>query len=248
MQDAILSLLKIALQMDPSRSDSVIDEFETILSTIMTEKKDPTKESAKEPVELSNKENTMSEFMQQNITEQFMGRSPSLIIHSVPYEQPRYVPHVKPVSQINPFTEFKYAFTDPSDEDVHSLSSIESMHTHRINIGEPSKEFNFSGDELMSSKDLCLLDSKSSEVLVVKAPTEIFVAKVDDTELETESPEDDDADEVDEADENEFEEFPLKDGIHYKDPATDIVYKEKEGINRVGVFNPDTNKFKRDTK
>ena len=40
----------------------------------------------------------------------------------------------------------------------------------------------------------------------------------------------------------------LKDGMHYKNPNTNIVYKEKEGINRVGVFNTDTNKFKRDAK
>ena len=218
---ALFSLLKIALQVEPSHGASVAEDFKTILSAILKEEL---------PKETSKKEETMSEFIQQNITEQFMGRSPSLIIHPVPHEQPRYVP--QPVPQVEPilraelapradlFSVFK--FSDSSEDDVHSLYSIKSVRT----------------DEDIGSKE-----NDTPAVHVVKAPTaEIDINNADENVEDIEDIED--AEEED----TEFEEFPLKDGIHYKDPITNIVYKEIEGIHRVGVFNPDTNKFKRDTK
>jgi len=243
-QRVLFSLLKIALQVEPSHGASVAEDFKTILSAIL--KEEPSKETSK-------KEETMSEFIQQNITEQFMGRSPSLIIHPVPHEQPRYVPQLVP--QVEPILRAKLApradlfsvfkFSDSSEDDVHSLYSIKSVLTD---------------EDIGSKKD------NTPAVHVVKAPTAaspceagegssniaaIDINNADENVEDIEDVEDvediEDAEEEEEED-TEFEEFPLKDGIHYKDPITNIVYKEMEGIHRVGVFNPDTNKFKRDTK
>jgi hypothetical protein len=258
MQDTLLSLIKIALQVDPSRSASVIDDFETILSTVL---KEPSKDvaplargSSSLPIGFadekapptSEKLNVMNDFMQQNITEQVMGCSPSLVIHRVPREQSRFS-----FERADPFARFNY-----TSDDIESLSSIESS----------PKEFEFVGDdskttqsklnivevhvvkESSASKEEISVPPLSSQIKIVAA---LNTLDDEDDKAEDDEAEDDEAEaEEDDAEleEDGFEEFPLKDGIHYKDPVTNIIYKEKEGITRVGVFNPDTNKFKRDTK
>jgi len=230
MEAALFSLIKIALQVDPDRSASVTKEFKTILSALCKETPQEApqatpKEAPKEASKEAPKE-SLNDFMQRNITEQFMSRSPSLVIHPIPHEQPRYIPG-------------RFSFNHDHDYDTHSIGSIESI-------------------------------KGMGEVYVVKAPSVPPISKIDDEndilntafcmdippnmgEDAEEVEEVEDAEEVEEVEEAEeaeeaFEEFPLKDGMHYKDPTTNIVYKEKEGITRVGVFNTDTNKFKRDAK
>ena len=132
MESALFSLVKIALRVDRDRIAAIENEFKTIISALLKESskeapKETPKETPKEAPKEPSREDIMNEFMQRNITEQFMGRSPSLVIHPVPHEQPRYIPQFM-MRPSRP--EFNFSFIDPSenDDDIHSVGSIKSIH------------------------------------------------------------------------------------------------------------------------
>jgi hypothetical protein len=75
--------------------------------------------------------------------------------------------------------------------------------------------------------------------VLAKIPAEVKA------EAEAEAEADAESEEADEPEE-EYDELPLKDGIHYKHKVTNIVYKDKDETTRVGTFDPETKKFKRD--
>ena len=227
---AVSALMRIALEMEPAKSNLVGPDFEKILSALLEIKKVETV--------ITNKEI----------------QPPGLTIREIPTIIPSmFKPIGRPddVSSIGPVDDEDYTTLPYPIKVEKAPMSLEKLFKYSHDDAfcvfdnyDPDADADAEAEEAaaIAEAEAEAEAEAKAKADAVTAVTPSVLAKIP---AEAEAEADAESEEADEPEE-EYDELPLKDGIHYKHKVTNIVYKDKDETTRVGTFDPETKKFKRD--